>query len=79
MEALRMYREIEDMLEEEGSSLIEAQNHYQLSCTYLKCDPPAREKALGNLHKAEGICRELELPLLVEVMKLKEILEGQGE
>jgi len=79
MEALGMYREIEDMLEEEGSSLIEAQNHYQLSCTYLKCEPPDREKALGNLHKAEGICRELELPLLVEVMKLKEILEGQGE
>jgi|GEM_PF-761524 len=79
MEALKMYREIEDMLEEEGSSLIKAQNHYQLSCTYLRCNPPNREKAIDNLGKAEGICRELELPLLVEVMKLKEILEGQGE
>jgi tetratricopeptide (TPR) repeat protein len=76
-EALRMYREIENMLEKEGSSLIKAQTHYQLSCTYLRCNPPNREKAIDNLHKAERICRELELPLLVEVMKLKEILEAR--
>ena len=78
-EGLKKYEQIEDVPKEVTDSSIKAQAYYQISCIYLKCNSPNREKAIDYLKKAKSICQELELPLLTEVMKLEKTLETQGD